>query len=64
MTFAERRSEGFPDENEHVTYNNVNRATILAMINNVFQEGVTESFPCLPALLAVCTSLTPSRFSD
>lgn len=50
---TERRSEGFPDEDDHVTHNGINRTTILDTVNDVFQNGVTESFPFLPALLAV-----------
>ncbi|KAH9847121.1 hypothetical protein C2E23DRAFT_890315 [Lenzites betulinus] len=51
-----RRSEGFPDESDTVTYTNRTRLVIISTINDVFQAGVNDSFPLLPLLLAPSSS--------
>ncbi|KAL7281811.1 hypothetical protein ACG7TL_005134 [Trametes sanguinea] len=46
------RAEGFPDEDEDFVYTSRHRSFILDSVNGVFQDGIMELFPRLPALLA------------
>ncbi|KAL1949036.1 hypothetical protein VTO73DRAFT_10842 [Trametes versicolor] len=48
----QHRFEGFPDEDDSITYTYHSRRLIANAVNSVFQEGVADLFPRVPFLLA------------
>ncbi|KAH9851797.1 hypothetical protein C2E23DRAFT_924054 [Lenzites betulinus] len=47
-----RTAHGFPDEGFGIKYTHANRATILGVVNTVYELGTTALFPVITELLA------------